>query len=220
MAPDARPLPFSLDPLIAEAKRRARQRRLRLGLVAILIAGGALGAAFAVRSSNGSNGAGATSAFRRIANPLPDGASDCGRGVSGQGFRVWACMSGGARAGHPHSNELLVVRSDGSSVAYPAFRVGEFAEGDGEVVATYDIKLVRVTGSRLVPLLTTGELARALHIPRTSIADIYRPKVDARGDIHFVASTLPGCQNRFLERTTDGAVRQTRVLTSRTGTCS
>jgi hypothetical protein len=213
--------PFSLDPLIAEAKRRARRRRL-LAVVAVLIAGGALGAAFAVRSSNGSGGAGATVASRQIPNPVPAVASNCGRGVPGRGFHVFACMSGGARAGHPHPKELLVVRSDGSSVAYPAFRVGEFAVGDGEVVATYDANLVRVTSSGLVPLLTKGELARALHIRAIAIADIYVLTVDAHGDIYFVASMLSrsGCENRVLERTTGGPIHQIRASsTSGNNTC-
>ena len=212
-------LPFSLDPLIAEAKRRARQRRLLLAAVAVLIAGGSLGAAFAVRSSNGSPG---TVAVRQVSKPAPGVAADCGRGVPGRGFHVFACMSGGARAGHPHPKELLVVRSDGSSVAYPAFRVGEFAAGDGEIVATYDIGLVRVTSSRLIPLLTTGELARALHIHSTAIADVYAPKVDAHGDIRFVASmaSRSGCQNRVLERTTQGAIHQIWASsTSRNNSC-
>jgi hypothetical protein len=47
-------LPFSLDPLMAEAKRRARQRRLLVAVVAIvLLGGGAAGTAVALRSVNG-----------------------------------------------------------------------------------------------------------------------------------------------------------------------
>jgi hypothetical protein len=141
-----------------------------------------------------------------ISNPVPAVASvSCGRGVPGPGFHAFGCASGG---GHPR--ELLVVRSDGSSVAYPDYRGGDFAVGDGEVVATYDVDLVRVTSSRLVPLLTTGGLARALHIRSTAVADIYAPTVDARGDVHFVASTFSrsGCRNRLLERTISGTVHQ------------
>lgn len=176
------------------------KRRLLLAVVAVLLAGGSLGAAFVVRSSNGPHGEGA----------------DCGKGVAGRGFHVFACMSGGARAGHPHPKELLVVRKDRSSVAYPAFRVGELAVGAGEVVATYDVNLVRVTSSRLLPLLTTRELARALHTRATAVMDIYAPTFDARGDIYFVASILSrsGCENRTLERTTGGAIRQIRTLRS------
>jgi hypothetical protein len=133
-------------------------------------------------------------------------------------------MSGGASTGHPHPKELLVVRSDGSSVAYPAFRAGEFAVGDGEVVATYNVNLVRVTSSRLVPLLTSGELARALHVKTTAIMDIYGPRVDAHGDIDLIASVLnpshSGCQNLLLERTARGTVHQIRSSTPRSNICS
>jgi len=107
-------LPFSLDPLMKEAKRRARQRRLLLALVAVLIAGGALGTAFAMRLSNGG---GPTVASHQTSKPAPWVAADCGSGAPGQGFHVFACMSGGARAGHPHPEELLVIRNEGSSVA-------------------------------------------------------------------------------------------------------
>jgi hypothetical protein len=211
---------FSLDPLIAEAKRRMRQRRLLLAAVAVLIAGGAFGTAYALRSSNGSSGAGARVSSREISNPLPDGAADCGRGVSGPGFRAWACMSGGARAGHPHPKELLVVRSDGSTVAYPAYWIWQPVAGDGEVVATYNGNLVSVTSSRLVPLLTYDELLRVLQARR--IWPFGALRVGADGDIYFRASFASrsgkGCENRILERTFRGTVRQIRTL--RTSVCS
>jgi hypothetical protein len=175
-------------------------RRVLVAAAVLVVAGEAAGAAAAV-------------------------APGCGRSVSGPGFHVFACMSGGARAGRPHPKELLVVRSDGSSVAYPAFRVGEFAVGDGEVVATYDIELVRVTSRRLAPLVTSSELARALHVPSTAIMDIYDPRLDARGDLYFVASVSrpsrgSGCRNPLLERTAGGSIRQIRSSTSRDGICS
>ena len=121
-------------------------------------------------------------------------------------------------------------------MAYPAFRIGEFAVEGGEVVATYNVGLVRVTSRRLVSLLTIGGLARALHIPRTAIMDIYDLRADAHGDIYFVASVLrrpgwhrihtntaqsgPGCQNRILERTAGGAIRQLGSSTLRNDICS
>jgi hypothetical protein len=144
-------------------------------------------------------------------NPVPAVASvNCGSGVPGRGFHVFACESGGARTGHPHPKELLVVRSDGSAVAHPASQLGEFAVGDGEVVSTYDLGLVRVTARRLVPLLTYRNLRRAL---RTRlIYDVLAPAVDARGDIYFVASVAnpmrTGCQSLILERTAGGAIRR------------
>jgi hypothetical protein len=45
-------LSLSLDPLIAEAKRRARQRRLLAVLGAVVVAGAAIGGTLAVRSSD------------------------------------------------------------------------------------------------------------------------------------------------------------------------
>jgi len=50
MTASASSLPFSLDPLMAEAKRRMRQRRFLIVVVAILVAGGATGSVFALRS--------------------------------------------------------------------------------------------------------------------------------------------------------------------------
>jgi hypothetical protein len=57
-------LPFSLDPLMAEAKRRARQRRLLIALGVLLVAGLAAGLTFAFRSPGGGSpsGGGLTSA--------------------------------------------------------------------------------------------------------------------------------------------------------------
>jgi hypothetical protein len=137
---------------------------------------------------------------------------ECGRGVSGPGFHVFACMSGGAAAGHPHPKELLIVRRDGPSVAYPAWRVGPLAVGGGEVVAGYDDKLVRVTSRRLVPLVTRQGLASALHRRAVLIMGFKNMKVDARGDLYFFVSTLIrgryGCQNRSLERLRGGRIRQ------------
>jgi hypothetical protein len=46
-------LPLALDPLMAEAKRRARQRRVLLALLALVIVGGVLGAVLATRPSGG-----------------------------------------------------------------------------------------------------------------------------------------------------------------------
>lgn len=179
-----------------------RQHSILVAL-AVLVAAGAVTAAVTL------TGAGTTPAI----------AAGCGNSASGPGFRVFACMSGGAAAGHPHPKELLVIRSDGSSRAYPAFRVGRFAERDGEVVAPYDLELVRVTSTRLVPLLTSRRLARALHVRTTAIMDVYEPHLDTRGNVYFNASILrgrrDGCRNLVLERT-PRAIRQIRSSRSRT----
>jgi hypothetical protein len=148
--------------------------------------------------------------IKDASDPVPVVASvDCGSGIPGPGFHVFGCMSGGGNTAYGHGNELLVVRSDGSSVGYPDYQGVDFAVGDGEVVATYDGNLVRVTSSRLVPLLTNQELLSDLHI--RPIADIGAPAVGADGDIYFVASIMgggSGCQNRILDRTTGGALLQ------------
>lgn len=149
---------------------------------------------------------------------VPTVGSECGTGVPGPGFHVFACMSGGARTGHPHPKELLVVRNDGSSVAYPGYGGQELAADDGEVLAAHDDNLVQVTGRRLVPLVTQAELASALHIRTLLIMGFGRFRVDARGDVFFFASTLihgrHGCQNRSLERLAGGRIRQIRASSS------
>lgn len=155
--------------------------------------------------------------IKDMSNPMPAVASvNCGGGVAGSGFQAFGCMSGG---GHPR--ELLVVRSDGSSVAYPDYQGVDFAVGDGEVVATYDGNLVRVTSSRLLALLTNQQLLSDLHI--RPIADIGAPAVSVDGNIYFVVSIMgggSGCQNRILDRTTGGALLQIwGSSTSRNNTC-
>src|SRR5690242_5771402 len=142
---------------------------------------------------------------------------ECGRSVSGPGFHVLACMSGGASRGRPHPKELRVVRDDGSSVAYPAYGGFGFAVGDGEVVAVHDYSLVRVTSRRLASLVTRDELANALHVrtKRLLVMGFGRLRVDARGDLSFFVSTLirgrHGCQSRYFERLAGGAIRQIRA---------
>ena len=71
-------LPFALDPLIGEAKRRARQRRLLVALIAILVVVIAAGLTLGLRSSGGGPGAGfavmGTSAHvGSLAVPIPLG---------------------------------------------------------------------------------------------------------------------------------------------------
>jgi hypothetical protein len=58
---------FSLAPLIAEAKRRARQRRILIALAVLLLAGLAAGLTLALRSpTGGAGGGGHLAAFRGI----------------------------------------------------------------------------------------------------------------------------------------------------------
>ena len=183
--------------VIAGAKRVARLHPVLIAAALLIVGGG---------------GAAATAVALKSSSSLPTIASDCRSGVSGGDLHVFACMSGGARAGRPHPKELLVVRNDGSSVAYPDYGGQGLAVADGEVVAVYDYKLVRVTSRSLVPLVTQSELSGALHEPTISLMGFGRFRVDARGDIYFFASTLirgrHGCESRYLERLAGGTIRQ------------
>jgi hypothetical protein len=53
MTGHAHRLPFSLDPLMAEAERRMRKRRVAILVMAVLVGGGAAGAAVSLSQSNG-----------------------------------------------------------------------------------------------------------------------------------------------------------------------
>ena len=53
MTAHAHRLPFSLEPLMAEAKRRMRKRRVLILVLAVLVGGGAAGAAESLSQSNG-----------------------------------------------------------------------------------------------------------------------------------------------------------------------
>lgn len=48
-------LPFSLDPLMAEAKRRMKRRRLLVGVLIVVLAGGGAGATFGLRGPSNPN---------------------------------------------------------------------------------------------------------------------------------------------------------------------
>ena len=147
------------------------------------------------------------------ASPAKPG-PECGSGVPGAGFRVYACMSGGAQAGHPHPKELLVIRDDGSSVAYRAYGGFGFAVGGGRVVAVHDYSLIRVTSRRLVSLVTRKELASALHVQTKAflIMGFGKLRIDSRGDIDFYVSTLIrgrfGCQSRHFVRLTNSRLHE------------
>jgi hypothetical protein len=160
----------------------------------------------------------------RSSSPVPRWIlADCGRGVSGSGFLAFACESGGAAAGHPHAKELLVLRSDGSSAAYPEWGGQGVAAGDGEVVAFHDLNIVRVTSSRLLPLVTPAQLAKALHVRPTAIAwPMNHLRVDARGDVYFSPSVQmrpSGCWNPLVERTVSGTIREVRASITRSKIC-
>jgi len=64
-------LPFSLDPLMAEAKRRARQRRVLVGALAVALAVGATGATLALRGPSGESHGLATGGLSNVAFRYP-----------------------------------------------------------------------------------------------------------------------------------------------------
>jgi hypothetical protein len=206
----ARRTRFAIGSAITEAKRVARRHPVLLAAAVLVLGGG--------------GAAGAAAVSQRSSDPVPPWVlADCGRGVSGPGFRVFACDSGGAAAGHPHPKELLVLRNDGSSVAYPGWGGQGVAAGDGEVVAFHDLNVVRVTRSRLVAIVTAGELARALHVRPTAIVwPMNDLRVDARGDVYFAPSVQirrSGCRNPLVERTAGGTIREIRASITRSNVC-
>jgi hypothetical protein len=54
-------------------------------------------------------------------------------------------------------------------------------------------------------------------VQSTAIADIYSPRLDARGDAYVVASMLSrgGCQTRILERAAGGTIHRLRASSIR-----
>lgn len=188
---------------------KAKRHRVLLALaVLVLGGGGAAGAAVGLQSSS------AVPSWVR---------ADCGSGVSAPGFRAFPCESGGAAVGHPHPKELLVVRDDGSSVAYPEWGGQGVAAGDGEVVAFHDLDVVRVKSGGLITLVTPDQLGKALHLPPTAFAwPMADLGVDAQGDVFFAPSLMTGaggCRNPLLERTADGEIREIRASVTRDSVC-
>ena len=66
-------LPFSLDPLIAEAKRRMRRRRLLGAALVLALAGVAAAATFALRGASGPSQGSATGSFSNVSFSAPAG---------------------------------------------------------------------------------------------------------------------------------------------------
>jgi hypothetical protein len=84
-----------IDPLIAEARRRARRRRLTLVAVAPAAGGTVLGARL-----SGSSGADPAATLRRIeavarAAPVAEAGSSAGVGWATSGCRLWVTADGG-----------------------------------------------------------------------------------------------------------------------------
>lgn len=96
--------PFSLDPLMAEAKRRMRKRRALILVLTVVIGGGAAGATVALSQSNGFKAAapcpGVTRDFVYAVPSYPAQAPPAPAWPPGQGGNYWGWM--------PRSHALTV----------------------------------------------------------------------------------------------------------------
>jgi hypothetical protein len=90
---------------------------------------------------------------------------NCGPSASGPGFTVFICFSG---AGHP--KELLVLRDNGTTGAYPAFRLGAITSANGEVLAARNDAVVRVMSHGLTTIASSQTLDGL--VSGTTIIDI------------------------------------------------
>jgi hypothetical protein len=84
-------LPFSLDPLMAEAKRRMRKRRVLVAVLAVLIGGGVVGAAVGLTSSSAVQPAGRCKAggyqYAYAVPPDPQHPPAAGSGATSWGWQ-------------------------------------------------------------------------------------------------------------------------------------
>jgi len=88
-------LPFSLDPLMAEAKRRMRKRRVLILLLIVLVCGGTAAAAVALSGSNGFRSAAPcprASAYVYAVPSYPTQAAPAPAWPPGQGGDYWGWM--------------------------------------------------------------------------------------------------------------------------------
>jgi len=135
---------------------------------------------------------------------------NCGDITEGQGFAVFTCESGGGATAFGHPKELLVVRANGSTAAYPGYEVGPLGAGDGEVVAGHNYAVVRVTSYAISVLVSDPELV-GLVSDSYGVAGIIGLAVDQHGDIFVVASLYHdkyGCVTTMTERAVTGALEK------------
>jgi hypothetical protein len=100
-------LPFALDPLMAEAKRRMRKRRVLIAAVAVLIGGGAAGAGVALTSSG----------------PVQSVSGACGRWTGYYAYAVPQDMTHPAAAGSGATSWAWIPRKHALRVG-DRFRLG------------------------------------------------------------------------------------------------
>jgi hypothetical protein len=143
----------------------------------------------------------------------PPARVDCGdSGVVGAGFTVYACDSGAGGTKYAHWPELLVVRSNGSYKGYrDAFSQADIMRklASGEVIASHNDAVVRVTASALTTLVGERRLGLVPGGPRLGSIDALT--VDSSGDVflraNYYARNRHGCENARWELTAAGRLR-------------
>ncbi len=159
-------------------------------------------------------GVGTAVASASTSRKLPPPAQvDCGNsGVVGAGFTVYACSSGGGGTKYAHWPEMLVVLSDGSYKGYrDAFSQADLVRtmANGDVIASHNDEVVRVTASALRTLVSERRLR---HVPGSRrMGSIDALAVDSPGDIflraNYYARNLDGCENARWELTAAGRLK-------------
>jgi|GEM_PF-6522237 hypothetical protein len=142
---------------------------------------------------------------------------NCSDVTVGAGFLAFVCDSGGGAVGEGHPKELLVVRANGSTKAYPAWRGGLLAAGHGEVIAAHNDSLVRVTSQAITTLVSDHQLD-SLVSDASGVAEINGITISHRGDIFMTADLYRhggGCGAVIVERAASGTLEKLWSAASR-----
>jgi hypothetical protein len=126
---------------------------------------------------------------------------NCGASASGAGFRAFLCLSG---AGHP--KELLVLRKDDTTRAYPTFGGGAIASARRQVVAVRDNAVVRVMSHGLETVASGPALKRLVRYP--NVPSIIGLAVSGSGMIFVTTDQVgaKGCTATMSEISSSGRV--------------
>jgi len=128
---------------------------------------------------------------------------NCGPSASGPGFTVFICFSG---AGHP--KELLVLRDNGTTEAYPAFRLGAITSANGEVLAARNDTVVRVRSHGLTTIASGQTLDRL--VSGTTTIDIGEIAFSSDRNIFLTTDqeSRKGCTATISEISSGGRVQR------------
>jgi len=116
---------------------------------------------------------------------------------------VFLCFSG---AGHP--KELLVLRDNGTTETYPAFRLGAITSANGEVVAARNDSVVRVMSHGLTTIASSQTLDGL--VSGTVIIDIGEIAISNDRNIFLTTDqeNRKGCTATISEISAGGRVRR------------